>query len=224
MQRFILSTSLLMGLVAATMLSLAAAGSGDGTDDTARDCRDRGMLHFREDKIAVSIQDFNRAAELDPQMAPQLWQRGISDYYAGKFDEGRRQFELHKTVNPNDVENAAWHFLCVARQRGIDQARNDLMKIDLAQDDRVPMAEIYAFYAGRGTEETVFKAAKNAETESARMYAHLYLGLYFEAAGDAKKARSNLQQAAAARVSDNYMHDVAKVHLLERKWTAAPGK
>src|SRR5580704_183835 len=118
MQRFILNTSLLMGLVAATIFSLAAAGSGDGTDDTARDCRDRGMRHFREDKVAASIQDFNRAAELDPQMAPQLWQRGISDYYAGKFDDGRRQFELHKTVNPNDVENAAWHFLCVARQRG----------------------------------------------------------------------------------------------------------
>jgi lipoprotein NlpI len=224
MQRFILNTSLLMGLVAATILSLAAAGSGDGTDDTARDCRDRGMRHFREDKVAASIQDFNRAAELDPQMAPQLWQRGISDYYAGKFDEGRRQFELHKTVNPNDVENGTWHFLCVARERGIDRARNGLMRIDLAQDDRVPMAEIYAFYAGRGSEEAVLNAAKKTDTEMARMYAHLYLGLYFEVAGDAKKARSHLQQAAAARVSDNYMYDVAKVHLLERKWTTAPGK
>ena len=184
------------------------------------------MRHFREDKVAASIQDFNRAAELDPQMAPQLWQRGISDYYAGKFDEGRRQFELHKTVNPNDVENATWHFLCVARERGIDRARNGLMRIDLAQDDRrVPMAEIYAFYAGRGSEEAVLNAAKKTDTETARMYAHLYLGLYFEAAGDAKKARSHLQQAAAARLQGDYMHEVAKVHLLQRKWerwTALP--
>ena len=51
------------------------------------------------------------------------------------------------------------------------------------------------------------------------MYAHLYLGLYFEAAGDAKQARSHLQQAADAHVTDNYMHDVAKIHLLQRKWT-----
>jgi lipoprotein NlpI len=224
MQRFVVKTSLLMGLVASTTVSLAGAARADGPHETAPNCRTRGMQHFREDKIAASIRDFDRADELDPQMAPQLWQRGISDYYAGKFDAGRRQFELHKSVNPNDVENAVWHFLCVARQRGIDQARNDLMKIDLAQDDRVPMAEIYAFYAGRGSEEPVLKAAKKAETETAQMYAHLYLGLYFEAAGDAKKARSHLQQAAAARVSDNYMHDVAKVHLLERKWTTAPGK
>jgi lipoprotein NlpI len=226
MQRFVCKTSLLMGLVASTILSLAAAAHGDGPgpDDTARACLNRGMRHFREDKIAASIRDLDRAAELDPQMAPQLWQRGISDYYAAKFDAGRRQFELHKTVNPNDVENAAWHFLCVARLRGIDSAKKGLMKIDLAQDDRVPMAEIYAFYAGRGSEAAVLKAAKQAETETARMYAHLYLGLYFEVAGDAKKARSHLQQAAGARVSDNYMHDVAKVHLLERKWTTEPGK
>jgi lipoprotein NlpI len=223
MQRLILETGLAISLLASTLLS-GALSADDATDDTARGCLARGMRHFRENKIAESIRDFDRAAELDPQLAPQLWQRGISDYYAGKFEEGQRQLELHKTVNPNDVENAAWHFLCVARLRGLDAAKNGLMKIDLSQDDRVPMAEIYAFYAGRGSEDAVLKAANKADTATARMYAHLYLGLYFEAAGDAKKARSHLQQAAAARITDNYMHDVAKIHLLQRKWNAEPGK
>jgi lipoprotein NlpI len=215
-------------ILAATLVALAIASvalsADDAPNDTARGRLTLGMRHFRENKIADSLRDFDRAAELDPTLAPQLWQRGISDYYAGKFDEGRRQFELHKTVNPDDVENAAWHFLCVARQQGIDAARKKLIKIDVAQDDRVPMAEIYAFYAGRGSEEAVLNAAKKADTATARMYAHLYLGLYFEAAGDAKLARSHLEQAADARVADNYMHDVAKIHLWQRHWTAEPKK
>lgn len=223
MQRLILHTSLAIGLLASATLSRATRAGDDAAEDTARGCLARGMRHFRENKIAESIRDFDRAAELDPTLAPQLWQRGLSDYYAGKFEEGRRQFELHKTVNPNDVENATWHFVCVARQKGIDAARKGLMQIDLSQDDRVPMAEIYAFYEGRGSEDAVLEAAKKADTPAARMYAHLYLGLYFEAAGDAKKAESHLRQAADARVADNYMHDVAKIHLMQRKWTK-PGK
>jgi lipoprotein NlpI len=223
MPRLIIEIGLVISLLTSTTLS-GALSADDAPDDTAQGCLSRGMRHFRENKIAESIRDFDRAAELDPRIAPQLWQRGISDYYAGKFEEGRRQFELHKTVNPNDVENAAWHFLCVARLRGLDAAKNGLMKIDLSQDDRAPMAEIYAFYAGRGSEEAVFKAANKADAATARMYAHLYLGLYFEAAGDAKKARSHLQQAADARVTDNFMHDVAKIHLLQRKWTAETNK
>ncbi len=178
----------------------------------------RGMQRFRENKIADSIRDFDRAAELDPQTAPYLWQRGISDYYAGKFKEGRRQFESHKAVNPDDVENAAWHFLCVARTDGIEAARKALIKIDLTRDPRVPMTEIYQFFAGRGSKATVLEAARRADSERAQMYAHLYLGLYYEVAGDAKTARAHIRQAAAARLQENYMHEVARVHLLQRKW------
>ena len=80
------------------------------------------------------------------------------------------------------------------------------------------MAEIYEFYAGRGSEEAVLAAAKKENTERARMYAHLYLGLYDEAAGDPAKARDHLRQAAATRLEKDYMHNVAKIHLLQRKW------
>jgi len=176
------------------------------------------MQRFRENKIADSIHDFDRAAELDPQTAPYLWQRGISDYYAGKFKEGRRQFESHKAVNPDDVENAAWHFLCVARTDGMDAARKALIKIDLTRDSRVPMSEVYQLFAGQGSEAAVLKAAQDAGTEQAGMYAHLYLGLYHEVAGDVEKARGHLRQAAAAKLQKDYMHDVAKIHLLQRKW------
>jgi lipoprotein NlpI len=197
---------------------IALAALASGSPESAVDYVARGMQRFRENKIAESIHDFDRAAELDPQTAPYLWQRGISDYYAGKFKEGRRQFESHKAVNPDDVENAAWHFLCVARMNGIEAARKALIKIDLTRDSRVPMSEVYQLFAGSGSEAAVLEAAKKADTEQARMYAHLYLGLYYEAAGDVEQARSHIRQATAAGLKKDYMHDVAKIHLLQRKW------
>lgn len=200
------------------LLWTAFAALADAPPKTAKEYVLRGMQRFRQNKIAESLQDFDKAAEIDPQVAPHLWQRGLSDYYAGKFKEGRQQFESHKAVNPDDVENAAWHFLCVARTNGIPAARKSLIKIDLTNDSRVPMAEVYELFAGRGSADEVIKAAEKSGTEQARMYAHLYLGLYYEAAGDTGKAKNHMRQAAAAKLHDDYMHDVAKVHLLQRKW------
>ncbi len=178
----------------------------------------RGMARFRDNKITESIADFERAAQLEPKSRPHLWQLGISYYYAGKFAEGRKLFELHQQVNPDDVENAAWHFLCTARADGLEAARRHLIAIDTSRDRRVPMAEIYLFYAGKGTVTKILAASKAAKTPRAKMYAHLYLGLYYEVAGDSKKARRHLEESASAMLRNNYMHDVAKVHLLQRGW------
>jgi len=83
---------------------------------------------------------------------------------------------------------------------------------------RIPMAEIYRLYAGRGSEASVMDAAERTGTEVAHMYAHLYLGLYYEVAGKVAEARSHMRKAAAARLKKHYMHDVAKVHMAQRKW------
>jgi lipoprotein NlpI len=192
--------------------------ASSGRADDAAELVSRGMQKFRNNDIAGSLADFDRAAQLAPKSAPQLWQLGISDYYAGKFREGRRQFELHQTVNPDDVENAAWHFLCVARVDGLPAARKSLLKIDTTRDARVPMAEIYELFAGRGSPDAVLRAAAKDATPQAAMYANLYLGIYFEAAGDNDKARASIRKAAAASIDDNYMHDVAKVHVRQRHW------
>ena len=92
----------------ASLLLFAAmtVGAGEGLD-SARGYVSRGMERFRDNQIEKSIEDFDRAAKLEPRIAPHLWQRGISLYYAGRFKEGREQFESHKAVNPHDVENAA---------------------------------------------------------------------------------------------------------------------
>jgi lipoprotein NlpI len=200
-------------LVLVTLISRAALG--DDTLETAEDHVVNGMRLFRENKIAESIREFDKAASLDPRWAPRLWQRGISDYYAGEFKQGRQQFELHKRVNPHDVENATWHFICVARLEGVEAARKSLMVIDVSRDTRVPMRQIYRFYGGRGSQKEILDAA---HSELELMYAHLYLGLYYEASGDEQAARKQMLKAAAAKLTNHYMHDVAKIHLQQRKW------
>jgi lipoprotein NlpI len=148
-------------------------------------------------------------------MAPQNWQRGIALYYAGRFGDGRRQFELHQTVNTADVENAVWHFLCVAREKNVETARAQLIPIQ--GDARVPMKEVHRLFAGNATSADVMKAAEETPAEPRTkqkhlFYARLYLGLYFEATGDKTRAAENIRAAADMAPRDDYMGDVARVH------------
>jgi lipoprotein NlpI len=177
--------------------------------------QERGELNFKASHFKDSVADFDRVIELVPAQAAHHWQRGISLYYARRFSDGRKQFELHQTVNPNDVENAAWHFLCVARESGVTNARVAMLKA--GEDARVPMREIDALYRGSGSIERVLDAATRAASgtrgREAMFYAHLYLGLYFDVLGDAPKAREHIGKAAGEFSGEHYMGDVARVHL-----------
>ena len=148
-----------------------------------------------------------------PSTAPGHWQRGISYYYAGEFEKGARQFELHQTVNPQDVENAVWHFLCAVRAPGgtLELARKNL--IPIVDDGRIPMKEIHQLFAGEMKPERVLKAAMN-EGQSAQFYADLYVGLYYEAIGDELDSLRFIKRAAEnPSARHHYMGDVARVHL-----------
>jgi lipoprotein NlpI len=175
----------------------------------------RGVEHFMLGQVDPSVADFDRFLELVPDQDPYHWQRGISYYYAGKFEEGQKQFERHQTVNPNDVENAVWHFLCVARRSGLEKARASL--IPIKGDSRVPMKEVHQLFAGKATPETVLKAAQSGKPDSERQqrqlfYAHLYLGLYYEAKQDDAKTREHIFKAAELSKDQSYMGAVARVH------------
>ena len=175
----------------------------------------RGEGHFRLGNFKQSVADFDKVIELQPDREPYHWQRGISLYYAGEFERGAAQFEKHKAVNPDDVENAAWHYLCVARVKGAEKAREAL--IPVGGDERVPMAEVQKLFAGKATPEEVLAAAKKVgpggvEARGPLFYAHLYLGLYHEAAGRADLAKQHILLAAEKYADDDYMGDVARVH------------
>jgi lipoprotein NlpI len=88
--------------------------------------------------------------------------------------------------------------------------------IGVGPDGRVPMHEIYALYRGTGSVERVLSAAmgsaKTARQQDAPFYAHLYLGLYFDALGDHAKALEFLGPAVNEFGAEHYMGDVARVH------------
>jgi tetratricopeptide (TPR) repeat protein len=179
----------------------------------------RGELQFRSGNIAESLRDFDHFLQENPEQDPYNWQRGISYYYAGQYAEGTGQFERHKAVNPHDVENAVWHFLCKANVDGVDAAREALMEIE--QDRRPWAMKVYELFQGKATPEQVIHSAEQTIPESARedslFYAHLYVGLYFESLKQEKKALQHIETAVDKYPSAHYMGDVARVHLQLRR-------
>jgi lipoprotein NlpI len=172
---------------------------------------DRAVAEFERGQFAQSAASFDQLAKLIPDEAAQLWQRGIALYYAGRYADCRRQFESHRTVNPDDVENAAWHFLCVAREQTPERARAALLPV--GPDSRVPMREVYQMFRGAAAPQDVLKAA--GSSPSGVFYAHLYIGLYSEATGRKDAALEHIKAAADERYAPigGYMHMVARVHL-----------
>ena len=174
----------------------------------------RGSEQFKLGRIAESIADFDKAIELDPARERGHWKRGISYYYAGKYRLGRKQFESYQTFDDNDVENAVWRYLCMARGESADKARRELLKIK--DDRRVPMMQVYAMFAGKTKPDEVLAAARagdpSPEELNARLfYAELYVGLYFDAGGMRDQAAEHIAAAVDHRIG-HYMWDVARVH------------
>jgi len=194
-----------------TVSALFAFAAAACAQSAAQRALDLAIAHFQGGRIAESVAEFDAVARLAPAEAPYLWQRGIALYYAGRYRDCRAQFESHRTVNPNDVENAAWHFLCVARAESPERAKAALLPV--GPDARVPMREIYRMFQGALSPAQVMAAAA-AEVES-QFYAHLYMGLYFEALGRKAEALAHIRDAAADRyaAAGGYMHLVARVHL-----------
>jgi len=170
----------------------------------------RAVAAFEKGHFVESATAFDELAKTVPEQAPQLWQRGIALYYAGRYDDCRRQFESHRTVNPDDVENAVWHFLCVAR--GESPAKAIAALLPVGPDARMPMREVYQMFRGTLRPEQVLSAA--GTQPAALFYAHLYVGLYFEAQGMTARALEHINIAAADRFEreGGYMHMVARVH------------
>ncbi|MEI6234813.1 MAG: tetratricopeptide repeat protein [Planctomycetota bacterium] len=179
--------------------------------------RHAGAEYFYAGNFAASLAAFDACAKHFPNQAPQLWERGITLYYLKRFADGRKQFEDHKAVNPHDVENAAWHFICAAKETSVEQARKALIFIDTDQDTRIPMKQVYLLFKGDGKPEDVLAAATAGNPGADALknqlcYAHLYLGLYFEALGETKKAREHLEKSAVEFGEDHYMGQVGRVH------------
>jgi lipoprotein NlpI len=171
--------------------------------------------------IKASLTAWDKYLAQHPEQSPYHWQRGIALYYAERYADGRAQFESHVKVNPQDVENSVWHYLCVARQQSLAAAQKALLPVE--KDLRVPMREVMNLFAGKGTAAEVLAAAQAMPETSTRRrdalcYAHLYLGLYEEAQGHTDAAKGHLLKAAVDYAMPHYMGEVAKIHCKLRGW------
>lgn len=199
---------MILRIVLPSLCLITFAASAQPPADDPEAVLTQAVADFRAGRVAESAAGFDKVAKLVPAYAPQLWQRGIALYYAGRYQDCRAQFESHRTVNPADVENAAWHFLCVARAESPAKARAALLPV--GPDSRVPMRQIYQMFKGEMTpEQMLASAGSNPESQ---FYAHLYAGLYFEATGNRERARAEITTAADRYTVGGYMHDVAVVH------------
>ena len=174
----------------------------------------RGREHFRAGQLAESVADFDRYVELLPSAENQQWERGISYYYAGEYAKGAKQFENYQKFHNQDVENSAWRYLCVARAEGVEKAQATMLPIE--HDPRVPMMQIYELYRGKLKPEEVLKSAEAGNPDMNQLnqrlfYAHLYIGLWHEAAGRAEEAKKHILEAEKHKIA-HYMWDVAHVH------------
>jgi lipoprotein NlpI len=190
------------------LCAIAFAASAQQPAGDPQAAFNKAVADFRSGRVAESASGFDTVARLVPGYAPQLWQRGIALYYAGRYQDCRAQFESHRTVNPDDVENAAWHFLCVARAETPAKAKDALLPV--GPDSRDPMHQIYQMFKGEMSPEQMLASAGAAP--EAQFYAHLYAGLYFEATGNRERARAEITTAADRYTAGGYMHDVAVVH------------
>lgn len=174
----------------------------------------RGRANFCAGHIERAVADFDKHVALSPQEASRQWERGIAYYYAGKYDQGAKQFADYQSFHDQDVENSVWRYLCMARAKSVAAARDALLPI--TADPRAVMMEIYALYQGKLKPDDVLAAASvnppNKELLNQRLfYAHLYVGLWHEAQGNAEEAKRHLLEAEKHKIA-HYMWDVTHIH------------
>ena len=58
----------------------------------------------------LTVKDQMDLSKANPAKKPYLWQRGLSLYYAERFDECAEQFAVDVAVNPDDTEEQIWYW------------------------------------------------------------------------------------------------------------------
>ena len=187
----------------------------------------RGCNQFKLGNVNAAVQDWQAFLQLKPDKEAEHWQICVGFALLGHYEEARKRFDWHATTNTQDLEVAFWHFLCVARTEGLEAARDSIKSAP--EEKRVPMAELHALYAGKGTESDVWLAVERgtpdkAERAKREFFAHYYLGLLRQSEGKLDEAKQSVQQALAiAKANDGFIGDspggqlrggdIARVHL-----------
>ncbi|MGE3315127.1 MAG: hypothetical protein AB7O26_08410 [Planctomycetaceae bacterium] len=180
----------------------------------------RGDASFFLGKFREAVADYDRMTELNSELKSSHWRRGIALFYAGRYEDGAKQFEAYHSFDDVDRENGIWRYLCQRKAFGQKKAREGLLKYK--KDDREPFPDVYRLFAGDITGEEILKRIEAAkvsddEREKRRFYAELYIGLNDIVEDRIDSARIHFRQSTAnkwgprAGYGPNYMWHVGRL-------------
>lgn len=180
---------------------------------TPRDLVGRGMRDFELGRVDSSLEAFDAAIKADSSLSTKLWQRGLSLYYADRFEDAARQFKDDVAENPRDTEEAIWNYLSEAREVGSERARANIIRIE--GEPRRIMQRIYQMFVSGDPTQVLASADSGSPAE--QFYSALYLGLFYESLGDRQKDSAFWIDRATDPVKipyqrNDYMRSVASVH------------
>jgi tetratricopeptide (TPR) repeat protein len=183
-----------------------------------------GMSAFASNKVEESVAIYDSIIQDDPRRKPFLWQRGLSLYYAERYQDGAEQFKTDVAVNPNDTEEQIWHLLCLAKMEGVgslDAAREQ--KLTVGKDRRPVMRLVQKLFLGESGSEQELVAIAEKSNVGDKFYASLYLSLYYESLNDEKSSKQWMVNAVGSEYAKTVgrkdpMVDVAKVAMQRRGW------
>jgi lipoprotein NlpI len=181
----------------------------------------RGDAYFFRSRFAAAVGDFDKMVALQPDLEASHWRRGIACFYAGRYRDAARQFEIYHSFDDVDRENGIWRYLSQVKAVGRDEARKGLLKYQ--KDDREPFPDVYRLFAGAMTGSQILERiarAKITDDERARrlFYAELYIGLNEFVDGDLESAEAHLGKAVGNRWGENagggpgWMWQVGRIH------------
>ncbi len=174
-----------------------------------------GAAEFMRGDMKAALEAWDRQVKVHKASFAPHWQRGIALYYAGRYREGREQFEAYQAVDGNDVENSVWKLMCEAREEGRGLAKGRKAMLPIGLDRRVPMMEVLDLFAGKSTIEKVkaqtLKAPQN-QGDKPKFYEALYLGLFEDLQGHGEAAMGHFTRAMELEPASVYMREVGRVH------------
>ena len=185
-----------------------------------------GMAAFARGDVDKSIEIYDDMILNEPRRKPYLWQRGLSLYYAKRYQDGAEQFATDVAVNPNDTEEQIWHLLCLAQLEGGSLEKARTMKLTVGRDRRPVMQAVQTLFlsGGEENEKRLVEIANTGDLGS-RFYGKLYLSLYYESLGDAVEAEKWMIQAVGTDYAKRSgirdpMVELAKVAVKKRGWSS----
>jgi len=171
----------------------------------------RGCANFKLANLQGAVSDWVTFIRLKPDKEAEHWQICVAYALLGSYEDARKQFEWHWTVNAEDMEVAFWHYLCVARMDGLESARENL--IEVTGEKRVPMLELYQLFEGEGSEADVWLSVEEGDPDKdertqREFFANYYLGLYKQANGKLELADELIGKALEiAKSTEGYIGD-----------------